>query len=94
MGKSTYDKTQCTLHNYNIPSAHDTKIAPGDTNLFRPQPVDVSTVILTVKALNDTSSVGADGIPLKFIGDTLHVIALYLTCITYTSIVTGVFPVA
>ncbi len=93
-GKSTYDKTQCTLHNYDIPSAHDTNFAPCDTNHFRPQPVDVSTVILTVKALNDTSSVGAGSIPLKFIRDTLHVIALYLTCISNTSIVTGVFPVA
>ena len=67
-------------------------VASCDTNHFRPQPVDVSTVILTVKALNDTSSVGSDGILLKFVRDALYVVALYLTCIINTSIVTGVFP--
>ena len=92
VGKFTYEKTQQTLHNDNYVSLLDTDVALSNTNHFRPQPVDVSTVILTVKALNDTKSVGSDGIPLKFIRDALHVVAQYLTCIINTSIVTGVFP--
>ena len=63
-----------------------------DDNNFRPQPVDVDTIILTIKDLNNTTSVGCDGIPLRFIKDSLYVIAFYLTCIINTSIVTGIFP--
>ncbi len=59
---------------------------------FRPQPVDTNTVILTLKSLNETRSVGSDGISFKFIKDSLYFTAFYLTIIINTSIVTGVFP--
>ena len=59
---------------------------------FRPQPVDTNTVILTVKSLNETRSVGSDGISLKFVKDALYIIVFYLTFIINTSIATGVFP--
>ncbi len=73
--------------------------APVQENLdgdavFRPHPVGTETVILTIKSLNETSSVGSDGIPMKFIKDALYVIAFYLTCIVNTSIVTGIVPTA
>ncbi len=45
-----------------------------------------------IKGLEDTSSVGLDGISMRFIKDALRVIAFYLTCIINTSIVTGIFP--
>ena len=63
-------------------------------NLFRPKPIDASTVILTIKHLKDTNSYGSDGIPLRFLKDALPVITPYLTCIINTSFVTGVFPPA
>ncbi len=59
---------------------------------FRPEPVDTNTVILTVKDLNATNSVGSDGIGLRFLRDALFVTVLFLTCIVNTSVVTGVFP--
>ena len=68
-----------------------TNTLDGDNN-FRPQPVDTDTIILTIKGLKDTSSVGSDGIPLTFVEDSLSVIAFYLTCIVNTSIVTGIYP--
>ncbi len=58
----------------------------------RPQPVDVNTVILTIKHLNITCSVGSDGIPLRFLEDALYVIVFYKTCIINSSLVTGKFP--
>ncbi len=87
-------KTQEIIHGGNVPHP-----APVYENLdgdavFRPRPVGTETVILTIKSLNETSSVGSDGIPMKFIKDALYVIAFYLTCIVNTSIVTGIVPIA
>lgn len=56
----------CTVITY-IPTPHDSDVAAGDTN----QSVEVSIATLTVKALNDTSSVGSDGLSLKFVWDVL-----------------------
>ncbi len=67
---------------------------PMESNYFRPQPVDTNTVILAVKDLKQTNSVGSDDIQLKFVKDALYIIAFYLTCIINTSLVTGVFPTA
>ncbi|XP_037792643.1 uncharacterized protein LOC119587991 [Penaeus monodon] len=68
--------------------------ANAPTHHFRPHPVDISTVILAIKELNDTKAIGSDGIPLKFLKDALPVIILYITVIINTSIVTGTFPKA
>ncbi len=65
-------------------------VTPG-TTYFRPQAVDVNTVILTIKSLNETRSVGCDGISLKFIRDSFYMIVFYLTVIINT-LTTGVFP--
>ncbi len=64
----------------------------GEGSTLRPQPVDTDTVVLTIKDLNETSSVGSDGIPMKFIKEPLCMIAFYITSIINTSIVTDVFP--
>lgn len=61
-------------------------------NLFRAEPVDVNTVILTIKHLKNTNSSGSDGIALLHIHDSLPVIINYITIIINTSIVTGKFP--
>ncbi len=60
--------------------------------LFRPTPIDTNTLILTVKSLHETKPFESDGIPLRFIKDSLFVTAYYLTQIINTSIVTGIFP--
>ena len=95
VGKNTYNKTRERIHSANESQhIHDGEIGErvGLRNIFKPQPVDVNTVILTIKGLNETSSVGSDGIPMKFVKDTLYITAFYITCIINTSIVTGVFP--
>ncbi len=92
VGRNTYEKTQETLDGENVIHFNDMTNTLDDDNNFRPQPVDTDTIILTIKGLKDTSSVGCDGIPLTFIKDSLFAIAFYLTCIVNTSIVTGIFP--
>lgn len=77
------------LH-FNIPHFKDASVILDGT-CFRSQPVDTETIILTMKDLNDTNSVGSDGISLMFIKDSLYFAVFYLTCIIDTSIVTGVF---
>ncbi len=91
IGRSTYGKTLKNTSPMQDPDpehVHDTT----NTDYFRPQSIDVNTVILTIKDLNITSAVGLVGISLKYGKDILPVIAFILTCIINTSIVTGVFP--
>ena len=47
---------------------------------------------MIVKDLRDTDAVGIDGISLRFIRDSLPVMAFYYTVIVNTSIVTGKYP--
>ncbi len=58
----------------------------------RPQPVDVSTVVLTIKQLHATESFGSDLISLRFIKDSLCITVYYITIIINTFVVTGIFP--
>lgn len=98
VGLTTYESTQesLTVENRNhLNEAPNIPVAPSTpTNLalFRPQPVDQNTIILTVKQLQNTKSFGCDNISLRFIKDSLIVIIFYLTTIINTSIVTGIFP--
>lgn len=75
-GESVIDRP---LFNTNINSA------------FGSEPADDSTVKLTVKELNATTSMGSNGIVLLFLRDALCVIIPFLTCVDM-SVVTGVFP--
>ncbi len=61
-------------------------------HFFRPRPVDINTVILTIKHLKKTTSAGSDGITLRYLQDSLPVTIPYITTIINTSIVTGKFP--
>ena len=54
--------------------------------------MSLDTVILTIKQLNETNSVGADGIAYRFMIDGLPVIGCHLMVIVNTSVVTGGFP--
>ncbi len=93
VGKNTYDKTQHSLQDRQQPNEDERESNIDSlTPLFRPQPVDTNTVILTIKHLNESKSFGSDNISLRFIKDSLFAIAIYLTSIINTSITTGIFP--
>lgn len=92
VGRKTFEKTQEAIHGGNVLNLDNANAILEDNSIFRPQPVNVETIILTIKCLKNTNSVGSDGVPLKFIKDSLYVTAFYLTCIINTSIVTGIFP--
>ena len=72
----------------NIINNHQSENIP----LFRPQPVDVNTVILVIKDLKNTKSFGSDGIQLIYLIDALPVLIIYIVVIVNTSIVTGLYP--
>ncbi len=83
VGQSIYEETQNKLasenRNINFPPTTIVK-----TELFRPQPVDVSTVVLTIKRLQATKSFGSDLISFRFLKDSLCITAHYLTVIINT----------
>lgn len=92
VGKRAFELSQQGMTGgYNTPQ---TPPVLHNSALFRPQPVDATTIILTIKGLKNTNSCGSDGITLRFLKDALPVIVPHLTCILNTSIVTGVFPAA
>ncbi len=78
--KTRLKKTQEIIHGENVPYPAPVQLNLDGEASFRPHPVDTETVILTIKSLKETSSVGSDGIPVKFINDALYVVAFYLTC--------------
>ena len=59
---------------------------------FRPQPVDMVTLILTIKSLKSTNSKGSDGITYRYLIDSLPVLLFYILVIVNTSIVIGNHP--
>lgn len=64
----------------------------SNISYFKPQPVEVDTVILAFKNLKETNSFGSDGITLKYLRDSLPVLIFYITIIINTSIVTFEYP--
>ena len=93
VGKEAFEKTQKSLDSQD---PHDLIVELPNRNThvnkFRPKPVTVETVILIVKNLRETNSVGIDGISLRFVKDSLPIMAFYYTIVVNTSIVTGRFP--
>ena len=59
----------------------------NSTAKFRPQPVDLNSLILVIKHLKPTNSYGSDGMPYRFIIDSLPVTVFYILIIINTSIV-------
>ena len=94
VSESTFRRSQEELESESEFVADRPHFNSNVNSAFRPKPVDANTVILTVKHLNTTTSIGSDGIALRFLRDALCVIVLFLTCIVNTSVVTGVFPEA
>ena len=90
VGMKSFEKSQENLDSeFQYVPSH---VSNHDRITFRPEPVDLNTIILTIKELNDTNAFGSDGIPFKFIIDALPVIILYILVIVNTSIVTLIFP--
>ncbi len=79
VGKSTFGKTRSTLRGENETVDFEPDVPYTTTEFFRPRPVDANTVILAINELNNTNSAGSDNMQLKFIKDSLYVIASYLT---------------
>ena len=91
VGRVTYRKTQESVYEAEYqPILEQTELYQGQ--YFRPSPINVETLILTVKQLNETSAVGADDIGYRFVIDSLPVTSFYLTVCVNTSIVTGEYP--
>ena len=93
VGQKTYERTQERLNEENRVFQHN--VSPNvaeNVPLFRPKPVTVETVILKVKQLKDSNAFGNDGFASRFIKDSIHSIAFYLTLIVNTSIITGLYP--
>ncbi len=95
VGKNTYEQPQQTLGQY-YTSSVDFPASDNENNTerIRPKSVDTDTIILTIKSLMETRSVGSDSISHNLIKGGLFVIAIYLTCIINSSLVTGTFPQA
>ncbi len=91
VGKVTYEQSQQYITNYRT-RTHNNVHNKISNDIFRPQPTDATNIVLVIKHLHNTSSYGCDGIPLKYLRESLPVILPYLTCIINTSIVTGTFP--
>ncbi len=93
IGKLAFDRTQNEL---NIAHPHRVSLQQNQNyeNFFRPEPVDVNTVILTIKHLKNTNSASSDGMTLRYLQDALSVLIKYITIIINTSIVTGKLPSA
>ena len=88
--KNTYERSQKNIRNINIiPRDHSSE---NIRHQFRPQPVDMETLILVIKQLKPTNSCGSDGISFRFFIDSLPVTSFYILVIVNTSIVTGIYP--
>ena len=94
VGERTYERSQEQLKDKDYVLPEHNYYTTDTDSAFRPKTVDINTVILTIKSLNSTTSVGSDDISLQFLKDGLGMIISHLTCIINTSIVTGKFPSA
>ncbi len=84
VGKNTDELTQESLTNNDLVCPQLSAAVCGNSNIkFRPQPVSVETVILTIKSLKETRSVGCDGISLQFIRDALYAVFFFFLSNVY-----------
>ena len=91
VGKKAFEKSQENFNDRQNINDNNNFNFNAETS-FKPSPVDVNTIILTVRELNNTKAFGSDGIAFKFIQESLPIIAFYIMVIINTSIVTHVFP--
>ena len=89
IGEIAFNKSQEQIHQ-NADLTNNQAPLSNSTAKFRPQPVDLNSLILVIKHLKPTNSYGSDGMPYRFIIDSLPVTVYYILIIINTSIVTGV----
>ena len=92
MGENAFRKSQENTVDPNLLINNQPSLPLNHSRKFRPQPVDINTLLLTIKSLKTTNSFGSDGIPFRFLIDSLPVTIYYILIIVNTSIVTGVYP--
>ena len=89
IGEIAFNKSQEQIYQ-NANLTNNQTLLSHSTVKFRPQPVDINSLILVIKHLKPTNSYGSDGMPYRFIIDSLPVTVYYILIIINTSIVTGV----
>ena len=89
VGETAFNKSQEQIYQ-NINLNNNQVPLSNSTANFRPQPIDINSLILVIKHLKPTNSYGSDGMPFRFIIDSLPVTVYYILIIINTSIVTGV----
>ena len=92
MGENAFRKSQENTVDPNLLINNQPSIPLNHSRKFRPQPVDINTLLLTIKSLKTTNSFRSDGIPFRFLIDSLPVTIYYILIIVNTSIVTDVHP--
>ena len=92
IGENTFEKSQESPVDPNLLINNQSPLPTNNLNKFRPQPIDIDTLILIIKSLKATNSYGSDGIPFRFLIDSLPVTVYYILIIVNTSMVTGVHP--
>ena len=91
VGENTFKKSQENNADFNE-FPENVNEASNILEKFTPQPVDMATLVLTIKNLKSTNAKGSDGITYRFLMDSLPVLILYILIIVDTSIVTGIYP--
>ena len=91
VGENTFKKSQENMVDANEFTQNMNHVS-NILRKFRPQPVDMVTLVLTIKHLKCTNSKGSDGITYRFLIDSLPVLIFYILIIINTSIVTGKYP--
>ena len=92
VGREAFEKSQENANNNNNNNNRikNQNLPLNSNNItneyFRPNPVNMDTVILTMKQLNETNAFGSDGIPYRFIKDSLQDNIFYITLIVNTSL--------
>ena len=92
IGKNTFDKSQMNPVDPNILISDQPPLPSNNLSKFRPKPIDINSLILIIRNLKATNSCGSDGIPLRFLIDSLPVTIFFILVIINTSIVTGNYP--
>ncbi len=80
VGKNIFELTQNSLlsNDLTCPELYFSYHDDDRVDIFRPGPVDAENVILAIKSLTETRSIGCDGIALNFITDSLYMTFLFI----------------
>ena len=90
IGENTFEKSQESPVDPNLLKNNQSPLLTNNLNKFRPQSIDIGNLILIIKSLKATNSYGSDGIPFRFLINSLPVTVYYILIIVNTPIVTGV----